>query len=73
MWLSRPVYESLPYGYMLVGALLLGASFWVNVAPWSSVLLIAGIGALVVGLVLALRRTGYRKEQQEYSARSLDD
>ncbi len=71
MWLARPVYEFLPYAYMLAGAVLLGASFFV--AGWSNALMLLGVVALVIGLVLWLKRRDYRTAQSEYNRRSLDD
>jgi hypothetical protein len=71
MWLARPVYEFLPYGYMLVGVLTLGASFFV--AGWSTWLMALGIVALVLGLVFWLKRRDYRTAQSEYNRKSLDE
>ncbi len=71
MWLSRPVYEFLPYAYMLVGALCLVASFFI--ASESTLLMWAGMVALVVGLVLWLKRRDYRTAQSEYNRKSLDE
>jgi hypothetical protein len=73
MWLARPVYELLPYFYMLLGLVLVAASFWVNVERWSSWLLGGGGLALLVGLVLWLKRKDYRKAQSEYNRHSLDE
>jgi len=71
MYLSRPVYEMLPYAYMALGAVLLGISFFVT--RGSTWLMWAGMLALVVGLVLWLKRRDYRTEQSEYNRHSLDD
>jgi uncharacterized membrane protein len=71
MWLARPVYEFLPYAYMLVGALCLIASFFI--ASGSALLMWAGMAVLVLGLVLWLRRRDYRTVQSEYNRKSLDD
>lgn len=73
LWLAKPIYELLPYGYMLVGLLLGCASWWVNVSRWSSIMLVAGVLLLIVGLVVWLRRRDYRTAQAEYTQRSLDD
>ncbi len=74
MWISRPVYELLPYLYMLVGAGLLAAA-WLTEATgtWPSVFLGVGALSLMGGLVLWLRRKDYRTKQAEYDSRSLDD
>ncbi|WP_129775046.1 hypothetical protein [Peristeroidobacter soli] len=73
MWISRPVYELLPYLYMLVGIALLAAAWVVEAKAWPSVLLAVGALSLMGGLVLWLRRKDYRTKQAEYDSRSLDD
>jgi len=73
MWISRPVYELLPYLYMLIGAGLLGAAYVVQMQVWPSVFLALGALSLMGGLVLWLRRKDYRAKQAEYDSRSLDD
>ena len=37
MWVSKPIYESLPYFYLLVGAISLLASMYLNYGYWPSV------------------------------------
>ena len=73
MWISRPIYELLPYLYMLVGATLLAAAWLVEADTWPSVFLTVGALSLMGGLVLWLRRKDYRTKQAEYDSRSLDD
>jgi hypothetical protein len=72
MWLPRPVYEALPYAYMLAGAGLLLAAFLLEAGP-RSLLMVFGVGAVTVGLVFWMRRRDYRAAQDEYDQRSLDD
>jgi len=71
MWLARPVYEILPYIYMVMGLLFLGLSFFV--ASWSTLLMLMGLVSLVPGLVLWLKRRDYRTAQSEYNRKSLED
>lgn len=73
MWLARPVYEFLPYLYMVAGVVFLGASWYLTEGMWSGLLLAAGSLCLLAGLVLWLRRKDYRTAQSEYNSRSLDD
>jgi membrane protein YdbS with pleckstrin-like domain len=73
MYLARPLYELLPYAYVLAGACALGASWFVRHPPWPAVLLIGGVLAVVGGLVLVLRRRDYRTTQSQYTVKSLDD
>lgn len=60
MWVSRPIYESLPYLYMFAGALSLGASMYLNHGYWPTVCFITGVACLVAGLVVFLKRRDYR-------------
>jgi hypothetical protein len=73
MRLSRSVYESLPYVYMLVGIGALLASFWWRTEDWSDLAAGFGLIVLVTGLVLALRRRDYRIQKRHYGAAFNDD
>lgn len=73
MWLARPVYEFLPYLYMLVGVGLLAAAWFVDMETLPSIFMIVGALSLMGGLVLWLRRRDYRTRQAEYNSRSLED
>jgi Flp pilus assembly protein TadB len=73
MWLARPLYEFLPYLYMLVGVALLAAAWFIEISTLPSVLLLVGVLAIMAGLVLWLRRRDYRTRQSEYNSRSLED
>jgi hypothetical protein len=73
MWLARPVYEFLPYLYMLVGIGLLTAAWFVDVQTLPSIFMVVGALSLMGGLVLWLRRRDYRTRQAEYNSRSLED
>jgi hypothetical protein len=71
MWIPRPIYEALPYLYMLAGAGLLGAAFFASTGP-RGLLLAAGAVVLTLGLVLWMRRRDYRASRREYDTHSLD-
>jgi Flp pilus assembly protein TadB len=73
MWLARPVYEFLPYLYMLVGVGLLAAAWFIEMAMLPSLLLVVGVLSMMAGVVLWLRRRDYRTRQSEYNSRSLED
>jgi Flp pilus assembly protein TadB len=68
MRVSRPLYESLPYAYIVIGLVAVVASFVWRAAEWSAVLAVFGIVAVVGGLVLVLRRRDYRIQQRHYGA-----
>jgi hypothetical protein len=73
MWIARPIYELLPYLYMLVGIVLLGVAWVLDMGTLPGVLMIVGSLSLLGGLVLWLRRKDYRTRQAEYTNRSLDE
>jgi hypothetical protein len=73
MWLARPIYEFLPYFYMLLGAALLGAAWFVGAERLPGIFMGAGSLSLLAGIVLWLRRKDYRTSQAEYNSKSLDD
>ena len=73
MYIARPIYELLPYAYILAGACSLAASWFVHLSPWPGVLVVAGMLAVVGGLVILLRRRDYRTTQSEYTVKSLED
>ena len=60
MWLSKPVYEGLPFYYMGLGLASLAASFYVHSWHWPRICASLGLLLLVGGLVLWLKRRGYR-------------
>jgi hypothetical protein len=60
MWVSKPIYESLPYFYLLVGAFTLSASMYVKHWHWPTICFVVGLGCLVAGLVVLLKRRDYR-------------
>jgi hypothetical protein len=66
--LSRPVYEGLPWVYLLGGLVALVASYLQTSAALSVVLGLPGWLALMAGAVVLLRRRGYRRLRAQYHA-----
>ena len=60
MWISKPIYESLPYFYLFVGAIVLGASMYVHHWFWPTICFVLGLLCLVAGLVVVLKRRDSR-------------
>ena len=60
MWISKPIYESLPYFYLLVGVISLSASMYVNHWYWPTICFVTGVVCLVGGLVVLLKRRDSR-------------
>ena len=61
MWLSKPLYESLPYVYVAVGLIALAASLYVNYWYWPLICVVVGIGGLAAGPAIWFKRRNYRK------------
>ena len=72
MWLARPLYELLPYLYMLAGIVLVGFAWSLPSATLPGVMMFVGVVSLLAGIVLWLRRRDYRTRQAEYDEKSLD-
>ena len=60
MWVAKPIYESLPYFYLIVGAISLGASMAISHWYWPEICFVVGLLCLVGGLVVLLKRRDYR-------------
>jgi len=60
MWLPKVLYEAIPFYYLGVGAAALGAAFYLESWYWAEISAGFGLVALVMGLVILLRRKGYR-------------
>jgi len=64
--LSRPVYEALPWLYMVCGIAGLVASYFNPSHLMSFVLGIPGLIAVIGGIVVLLRRRDFRKMRASY-------
>ena len=67
MWLSKPLYEALPYYYIGIGVAALIASLYVNYWYWPLICTVVGVVGLVVGLVVLLKRRDYRRSRSRGS------
>jgi sugar phosphate permease len=72
MRVARAVYEALPWVYMMLGVAAIAASYLWREPLWSEALAVSGLVAIVLGLMLVLRRRDYRIQQRRYGA-ELDD
>jgi membrane protein YdbS with pleckstrin-like domain len=72
MWLSEPIYESLPYYYMALGIVAGVGSYRVHTWYWSEVLAIVAAVSLVAGLVLWLKRRDYRRSRSRLDVEADD-
>jgi hypothetical protein len=67
--LAKPVYEGLPYAYLLGGALLLIESYRDSERWWSGLCAGAGLLALVAGLAVWMHRRDFRATSADYLRR----
>ena len=66
--LSRPVYEGLPWAYLLGGLTALIVSYFQDSTALSLTLGLPGLLAVLAGVVVLLRRRGYRHLRTQYDA-----
>jgi hypothetical protein len=67
MHLSRPMYEGLPWMYMGAGLAALGGSYLLGDSHAVGLLVgLAGLAALLGGVVVLLRRRDYRELRSQY-------
>jgi hypothetical protein len=66
--LSRPIYEGLPWAYLLAGLVALVASYFQTSSGLSLVLGLPGLLVFLAGVVVLLRRRGYRRLRAQYDA-----
>jgi hypothetical protein len=66
--LSRPVYEGLPWVYIIFGLLALAASYLLAARGLLSLATgLCGLACLIGGIVLLLRRRDYRALRSRYA------
>lgn len=67
MHLSRPVYEGLPWLYIGGGVAALGVSYLIGDSHVLGLIVgLAGLAALLGGVVVLLRRRDYRQLRSQY-------
>jgi hypothetical protein len=60
MWLSKPVYEALPYYYVVLGATALLARLYVDYWYWPLICTIVGVASVAAGVFVWLKRRRHR-------------
>ena len=65
MWIPNPVYEALPYFYMLFGAVFIAGTFYIGFsAPGAMIYIGAGIFSGIYGAVIFARRQAFRRRSE---------
>ena len=71
-WLSKPLYEAVPYLYLIAGLAALIASLYVNYWIWPTIGLVVGFACIIGGLVIWLRRRDFRHNLKSPDAEDFD-
>ncbi len=72
MWLSKPLYEIVPYLYLVAGLAALFASLYVDYWIWPTLCLLVGFACIIGGLVIWLRRRDFRRNLKSPDAEDFD-
>jgi len=66
MWLPEPLYESLPYSYILGGVLFILGTLYIGVtAPGASLYIACGLISIINGVIVWVRRQAYRAAAEQ--------
>jgi hypothetical protein len=60
MWLSKPIYEALPYYYVSLGLIALVGRLYVDYWHWPLICTIVGVGSLAAGAFVWVKRRDHR-------------
>jgi hypothetical protein len=60
MWLSKPVYEALPYYYVALGIAALGAQLYADYWYWPVICNFVGVLSLAAGVFVWSKRRDHR-------------
>ncbi len=71
-WLSKPLYEAVPYLYLIAGLAALIASLYLNYWIWPTIGLVVGFACIIGGLVIWLRRRDFRRNLKSPDAEDFD-
>jgi hypothetical protein len=60
MWLSKPLYEALPYYYGVLGLLALLARLYVDYWYWPLICTVVGVSSHAAGVLVWVKRRDHR-------------
>ena len=73
MWLPKPLYELLPYLYVLIGLVVIGAAaVLARGVPGSSIAFFVGLAIMVLGVVIWMKRRSTRLDKASRETRQLE-
>ena len=71
-WLSKPLYEAVPYLYLIAGLAALIASLYLDYWIWPTIGLVVGFACIIGGLVIWLRRRDFRHNLKSPDTENFD-
>jgi len=73
MWLPKPLYELLPYLYVLIGLGVIGAAATIARLRWgSSLIFCLGLAIMAGGLAIWMKRRSARLDKRSRDTRQLE-
>lgn len=65
MWIPTPIYESLPYAYVLGGVLFIAGTLYIGLsAPGAPLYISCGLISIVYGAYIFAKRRNHRQASQ---------
>ncbi len=64
LWLSKPVYELMPYLYGMAGVALLAISLYQDKWYTTALCVVLGVALVATGLIVWLRRRDFRQRRR---------
>ena len=62
MWIPTPIYEALPYLYIIGGVLFISGTLYIGLtAPGAALYIACGLISIVYGAVIFAKRQAYRQ------------
>jgi protein-S-isoprenylcysteine O-methyltransferase Ste14 len=62
MWIPTPIYESLPYAYIVVGVLFISGTLYVGLNhPAAPLYITCGLFSIIVGAAVFAKRQAHRR------------
>ena len=66
MWIPTPIYESLPYAYIIGGVLFISGTLYIGVTTAGAPLYTAcGLISIIYGAVIFAKRQAYRRKSPQ--------